>query len=174
MRHRPGPHRGDAVERGLRLRPGKANDLKHPDGSFDAALFANVFEHVLPERRVASLRRWVRVLRPGGVIVGQIPNPYFLDRVAQPPAASWAGCPMRVQKRYWRLAPVPWGHDFFVVTMKQLRSTASDAGFRTVYVRNFNYPPEVIPSSVRCAARALERPMRRLPWAWQFVLRRPG
>ena len=155
------------------MRPGKANDLKHPDGSFDAAVFANVFEHVFPEERLGSLSEIFRVLRPGGIVAGQLPNPYFpIESHSRLPFMGWL--PVSVQKKYWKLAPVPWEHDFFVVTMKHLRSTASDAGFETVYVRNFNYPPEVIPTSVRWAARALERPMRRLPWAWQFVLRRPG
>jgi hypothetical protein len=39
-------------------------------------------------------------------------------------------------------------------------------------VRNFNYPPEVIPERVRGIYRLLESPMRRWwPWAWQFVIR---
>jgi len=41
-------------------------------------------------------------------------------------------------------------------------------------VRNFNYPPGVILSSVRWAARLLERPARYMPWSWQFVLVRPA
>ena len=80
--------------------------------------------------------------------------------------------PVRAQKAYWRLSPAPWEHDFFVVTIKQMRASAERLGYRTLEVRNFNYPPEVIPSALRFAWRLLERPMRRVPWAWQFVFQR--
>jgi hypothetical protein len=56
------------------------------------------------------------------------------------------------------LAPVSWEHDFYVVTIKHLKQTAQRAGFDVVHVRNFNYLPEVIPRSLRWAARLLERP----------------
>jgi hypothetical protein len=77
------------------------------------------------------------------------------------------------QHRYWKFAPVSWDHDFYVVTIKDLKQSAKRAGFDVVHVRKFNYPPEVIPSGVRWAARMLERPMRYVPWSWQFVLIRP-
>ncbi len=156
---------------GLELLPGTADELPFPDGSFDVALFANVYEHVLPERRDASLTEIRRVLSPGGVIVGQIPNPYFpIESHSRLPFMGWL--PMRAQKAYWRLSPAPWPHDFFVVTLRQLRASAEGLGYRTIHASNFNYPPAVIPHSLRTAWRALERPMRRMPWAWQFVLQR--
>lgn len=155
----------------LELLPGTADQLPFEDGSFEVALFANVYEHVLPERREASLMEIRRVLKPNGYVVGQIPNPYFpIESHSRLPFMGWL--PIGAQKVYWRLSPVPWEHDFFVVTMRQLRATAERLGYRTVYVRNFNYPPEVIPQALRAAWRVLERPMRRMPWAWQFVLQR--
>jgi SAM-dependent methyltransferase len=156
---------------GLELIPGAADQLPFDDGTFKVALFANVYEHVLPERREASLREIGRVLQPGGYVVGQIPNPYFpIESHSRLPFMGWL--PMRAQKLYWKLSPAPWEHDFFVVTIRQLRDAAEREGYRTVYVRNFNYPAEVIPHTLRAAARLLERPMRRFPWAWQFVLQR--
>jgi SAM-dependent methyltransferase len=156
---------------GLELLPGFADRLPFEDGFFEVALFANVYEHVLPERREASLTEIRRVLAPGGYVVGQIPNPYFpIESHSRLPFMGWL--PIRAQKVYWRLSPVPWEHDFFVVTMRQLRTSAEQLGYRTVYVRNFNYPPEVIPQALRGAWRMMERPMRRMPWAWQFVLQR--
>lgn len=158
---------------GLELLPGYADELPFAGEEFDVALFANVYEHVLPDRREASLAAIRRVLVPGGVVVGQIPNPYFpIESHSRLPFMGWL--PMRAQKAYWRLAPVPWEHDFFVVTIRQLRASAERLGYRTAYVGNFNYPPEVIPQALRGAARLLERPMRRMPWAWQFVLERSG
>ena len=140
------------------------------------ALFANVYEHVLPEKRAASLAEIRRVLRPGGHVVGQIPNPYFpIESHSRLPFMGWL--PLRAQKVYWRLSPVPWEHDFFVVTMKQLSASGRRARLSDdLRASNFNYPPEVIPSGScgatgsglwndRCAA---------MPWAWQFVLERVG
>jgi SAM-dependent methyltransferase len=156
---------------GLELLPASADRLPFPDGTFNVALFANVYEHVLPERREASLSEIRRVLRPGGHVIGQIPNPYFpIESHSRLPFMGWL--PISAQKAYWRLSPVPWEHDFFVVTMRQLRASAHRLGYRTVLARNFNYPPEVIPQALRPAWRVLERPMRAMPWAWQFVLQR--
>ena len=156
---------------GLELLPAAANRLPFEDGAFTVALFANVYEHVLPEEREASLEEIRRVLAPSGHVVGQIPNPYFpIESHSRLPFMGWL--PMRAQKAYWRLSPVPWEHDFFVVTMRQLSATAERLGYRTVHASNFNYPPEVIPHALRSAWRMLERPMRVMPWAWQFVLQR--
>ena len=161
------------TDRGCMLHPGRASELEFPDEMFDVALFANVFEHIPPGERDVSLREIYRVLKPGGVVIGQLPNPYFpIESHSRLPFMGWL--PVKWQRRYWKLAPVSWDHDFYVVTIKQLKQTAQRAGFDVAHVRNFNYPPEVIPSSVRWAARLLERPMRYMPWSWQFVLVRPA
>lgn len=154
---------------GAVIKHGFADELDYPNDTFDVELFANVFEHVPPNRRVASLRDMARVLRQGGVIVGQIPNPYFfVESHSRLPLMGWL--PLWLQKRYWRLAPVPWEHDFFVVTLKHLRRDASRAGLRLSYSAGFNYPIEVVPKAVQWAARMLSPAMRKFPWSWQFVL----
>ncbi|EJZ11828.1 class I SAM-dependent methyltransferase [Mycolicibacterium vaccae] len=158
---------------GCVLYPARASKLDFSDERFDVALFANVFEHIPPAERDPSLQEIFRVLKPGGVVVGQIPNPYFLiESHSRLPLMGYL--PTSVQHRYWKLSPVHWEHDFYVVTMKHIRLSAARAGFDVTHVQNFNYPPEVIPQKVRWVARALERPMRRLPWSWQFILRRPS
>jgi len=155
---------------GVALYPGFSNKLDFPDDSFDVVMLANVYEHIFPEDRVASFQEMRRVLRPGGVVVGQIPNPYFpIESHSRLPFMGWL--PMRLQLIYWKLSPVSWEHDFFVVTPKHLRRDAAAGGLELAMVRKFNYPPEVIPKKVRWIARLLERPMRLWPWAWQFVLR---
>jgi SAM-dependent methyltransferase len=161
------------TDRGCTLRPARASRLDFADGAFDVAVFANVFEHIPPGERDVSLREIYRVLKTGGVVVGQLPNPYFpIESHSRLPFMGWL--PDKWQRRYWKLAPVSWEHDFYVVTIKHLKQTAQRAGFDVVHVRNFNYPPEAIPSGVRWAARLLERPMRYVPWSWQFVLVRPA
>lgn len=159
-------------EGGFPLKHGSADEIPFPDRSFDVVMLANVYEHILPERRVASFQEMRRVLKDGGVIVGQIPNPYFpIESHSRLPFMGWL--PMRAQKVYWKVAPVSWEHDFFVVTPKHLKRDAGAAGFVPALVRKFNYPPEVIPEKLRGLARLAQRPMRHFPWAWQFVLKLP-
>ena len=159
---------------GALLLPGTAENLPFGASAFDVAMFANVYEHVLPQRRRTSLLEIARVLKPGGIIVGQIPNPYFIvENHSRLPLMGWL--PYKLQKQYWRLSRVPWDHDFFVVTPRHLRRDAISAGYEVVEVRRFNYPLDVIPQQVRPIAAVIDRPTRRLmPWAWQFVLRAPG
>ena len=155
---------------GIELRQGFSDRLDFPDDSFGVVMLANVYEHILPEARIASFAEMRRVLRPDGVVVGQIPNPYFpIESHSRLPFMGWL--PIRVQKQYWKLSPVDWEHDFYVVTPKHLRRDAEAGGMRAAMVRKFNYPPEVIPLRLRGVYRALDRPMRVFPWAWQFVLR---
>jgi SAM-dependent methyltransferase len=155
---------------GHELFPGSSDKIEFADDEFDVVMLANVYEHIFPDRRVASFEEMRRVLKPDGVVVGQIPNPYFpIESHSRLPFMGWL--PVRAQLQYWKLSPAPWEHDFYVVTPKHLRRDAGAGGLETVFVRKFNYPPEVIPEKVRGIARALERPMRIMPWAWQFVLR---
>jgi SAM-dependent methyltransferase len=158
--------------KGAELLPGKANELSFPNSHFDCVVFANVYEHILPEERKASFAEMFRVLTKGGVLVGQIPNPYFLiESHSRLPFMGWL--PRRAQMLYWKLAPVPWPNDFYVVTMKHLKRDAEAVGFKVVLSRDFNYPAEAVPHSVRWVARLLEPVMRIIPWSWQFVFIKP-
>jgi SAM-dependent methyltransferase len=158
---------------GATLYSAASDDIPFPGGYFDCLLLANVFEHIPPERRHQSFLEMYRVLRPGAILVGQLPNPYFpIESHSRLPFMGWL--PLKVQKKYWRLSPVPWEHDFFTVTMRHLRREAEKVGFRVLHVRNFNYPPEALPKAARPLAAAAALPMQRFPWAWQFVLGRPN
>lgn len=63
----------------LGIQPVQANveePLPFEDASFDAVVAGELFEHLqFPDALVAEIRR---VLRPGGVIVGSVPNAYRL------------------------------------------------------------------------------------------------
>ena len=64
----------------LGIQPVQANveePLPFEDGSFDAVVAGELFEHLqFPDTLVREIRR---VLRPGGVIVGSVPNAYRLQ-----------------------------------------------------------------------------------------------
>lgn len=155
--------------KGAPIGPGRADSIPYPDAYFDAAVFANVFEHIPPDARQRSLDEIYRVLRPGGVLAGQIPNPYFpIESHSRLPFMGYL--PITLQRRYWRLSRVPWEHDFFVVTMRHLQRHAVLSGFRVAHTNPFNYPPEAIPRRARPVARMAAPLMLVFPWAWQFVL----
>jgi len=158
---------------GYELGTGLADDMPFPDRTFDAAVLANVYEHIPPDSRDASMVEMRRVLVPGGVVVGQLPNPRFpIESHSKLPFMGWL--PSRVQNRYWSLSPARRGAGFYSVTAKDLRRRAEAAGLECVVIRNFTYPPEAAPDSVRWLIRRMRRPLALVPWAWQFVLRRPA
>ncbi len=161
---------------GRRLLPGVADELPFPDATFDVIVFSNVFEHLRPERRTASLAELRRVLRPAGAIVGQIPNPWFpIESHSRLPFMGWL--PERSQQWYWRFSPTPWGKRpgskegiFYSATTRHVRAAARTAGLGLDHLEKYNYPLDVIPEALRPVARLLRGPMRILPWSWLFVL----
>jgi SAM-dependent methyltransferase len=159
---------------GARLSHGFGHQLDFPDAHFDCIVFANVYEHLPPALRAATLQEFYRTLAPGGVLVGQLPNPYFpIESHSRLPFLGYL--PRGLQRRYWRLTPTGWDFEsahFFSVTIRNLQAVAAGCGFRKVRISNFNYSPAAIPSSVRWIA-ALHAKLQCLPWAWQFVLRKP-
>ena len=66
-----------AAERGLRTVWGDVEEpLPFEDGSFDAVVVGEILEHVrFPDEVVAEIGR---VLKPGGVVVGSVPNAFRL------------------------------------------------------------------------------------------------
>jgi len=159
--------------RGVELYPAFGHEMPFESEAFDCVTFVNVFEHVSPEWRVATLREIHRVLRTGGILVGQLPNPYFpIESHSRLPFFGYA--PAWLRPLYWRLTPTGWNYEtahFFIVTVKHLKLIAEDVGFETVLIRKFNYPVDAIPKAMRGLA-SLHSRLGVLPWSWQFVFRK--
>ena len=158
---------------GVELFPAYGHDMPFEDGEFNCVTFMNVFEHISPEWRQGTIREIKRVLCPGGILVGQLPNPYFpVESHSRLPFFGYV--PTRLQPLYWRLTPTGWDYEsahFFIVTIKHLRRIAEAVGLQTVLIQNFNYPVEAIPQAFRRVA-AVHRRLGMMPWAWQFVFRK--
>ena len=157
--------------RGINLWHGTAEQIPFLDRLFDCVVLANVYEHIDPCQYDTALREIWRVLTDDGILVGQLPNPYFpIESHSRLPFMGWL--PVGLQKQYWRLTPAVWQHDFYVVTIRDLKKRAAALGFQQVMVRNFNYPVEVVPQKLRWAANLARPVMQVMPWAWQFVFRK--
>lgn len=158
---------------GARLMHGFADKLAFDDAFFDCITFANVYEHIPPTIRPRTLAELHRVLAPGGVVVGQIPNPYF--PIESHSRLPFLGClPRWAQRVYWPLTPTGWDFDvtnYFAVSIGSLKKKAEESGFETLAIIPFNYSNDAIPKSVRWAAD-LHRRLGIVPWAWQFVFRK--
>jgi SAM-dependent methyltransferase len=170
----PDIDRARSSDGGALLSSGIAHELDFPGEFFDCITFANVYEHVSPELRSDSISELYRALTFGGILVGQLPNPYFpIESHSRLPFFGY--CPRSVQRWYWRFTPTGWDFEkahFFSVTIKDLRQTAERIGFNAILVHNFNYSLEAVPSSLRWIA-SLHGRLGVLPWAWQFVFQKP-
>jgi SAM-dependent methyltransferase len=80
-----------ARDSGLDVRCGELSDANFPDASFDLIRMGHVIEHVLDP--MATLHRAYRLLKPGGILMGETPNTDCLD---------W-----QIFKKYWGPLHVP-------------------------------------------------------------------
>lgn len=63
---------------GADIRHGDVTDLPWPDASFDRVLLADVIEHLVVEQVDGALAEFLRVLKPGGILlVHTAPNRWF-------------------------------------------------------------------------------------------------
>ena len=103
-----------ARDSGLDVRCGELLDADFADGSFDLIRMGHVIEHVLDP--VATLRRANRLLKPGGILMGETPNTDCLD---------W-----KIFKRYW--GPLHLPRHIFIFNDRNLRQALERSGFADV------------------------------------------
>ena len=159
---------------------------------FDVVVYADVLEHVPDPFAIVS--EHARVLAPGGVMIGSVPNGYgpceiekFIDRhlrlyrilrFVKRSALRLMGRPQKPD------SAVPYNHEsghivFF--TMRSLKRMAADAGFRIVRFAHGGFVgADLTGSTIFASARFVAWNIRaadRLPsWlvsTWYFLLQRP-
>ena len=161
---------------GVRISRGRAEDLPFEDGSFDVVLLLAVYEHIPPPDRVRALRELRRVLRPGGIVVGEMPNMYYpLESHSRLPFQQFF--PRRLGLYYYRaFSPTlaagvpmdPFWTGWYRVAPRDLRREALRAGFSTARVAGVVYPREMFPGMLGI----IPLTQRAMPLSFDFVLHR--
>jgi SAM-dependent methyltransferase len=100
-----------ARESDLDVRCGELLDADFADETFDLIRMGHVIEHVLDP--MATLRRAYRLLKPGGILMGETPNTDCLD---------W-----KIFKQYW--GPLHLPRHIFVFNDRNLRQALEQSGF---------------------------------------------
>ena len=156
---------------------GTATSLPFRDGTFDLVTLISVYEHLGDRtRRESMLREILRVLRPGGVLVGQMPNMNFPVEIhSKLPLVQFL--PRSMALPYYRLlAPVSrerkrqYGIRWYRVTASDLWREAHGVGFQEGRIWAVNLPRQALP--------AVFQPFyvvtRAIPLNWDFYFVRPA
>lgn len=148
----------EAQELGLDVRKiSDASELPFPDGTFDAALSIEVFEHLFDP--LATAREIFRVLKPGGVLIATLPNVAYWRRRLELVVGRWnpVGDDLSIEQP-WRDPHVR----FF--TASTLASMLENAGYDRVHVAGHagNFVRDLPCIGLRVWNRKTSRPYR---WA---------
>ena len=101
----------------LDVQQGELTDCKFPDGSFDLIRMGHVIEHV-PDP-IATLSRAYKLLRPGGILLGETPNTDCLD--------------FKLCGKYWGALHVPRHLTFFNII--NLTKSLQKSGFSNLSIQ---------------------------------------
>lgn len=161
----------EATVDGVHVRRASCAAIPFGNDSFDVVTLASVYEHINPGERLQSLREIRRVLRPGGILVGQIPNMNFPIEVhSRLPFQQFL--PRRVAEVYLRrFSPVPWrveGTNWFRVGPGELARRAREVGLDELAFEAFNPPLHALPPRWRPFSGILNV----LPLGFTFVFSR--
>ena len=132
--------------RKVRVIKGYANDLPFANSSFDVVMIISVLEHITPQDLNSSFQEMFRVLKPGGYIVGQIPNMNFPIEVhSHLPFQQFL--PTEMGNRYLRLFSKGryLKSEWYRISKKKISKMARSCGFEKIFFTSFLYPKEVFP-----------------------------
>lgn len=140
------------VKKNIVVKRAFANSIPYMDDKFDVVTLTSVYEHIPPEDRFRSIEEIYRVIRPQGILVGQIPNMNFPIEVhSRLPLQQFL--PRRMGNWYLKkFSPVSWrneGMNWYRVGPKNLIAGAKKAGFASLQVEKFNYPKEILSTTVQ-------------------------
>jgi SAM-dependent methyltransferase len=100
-----------AIESGLDVHCGELLEVDVPAASFDLVRMGHVIEHVLDP--MATLKRAYRLLKPGGILMGETPNTDCFD--------------CKLFKRYWGALHIP--RHIFLFNDRNLRRALAASDF---------------------------------------------
>ena len=156
---------------GVRIARAFADKMPFEDETFDVVTLLSVYEHIVPDKRRRSLWEIHRILKPGGILVGQLPNMYYpIEPHSMLPFQSYL--PTKVGEKYYKRfqkthserMPVSW----YRVGLSQLKNDASAVGLRDLYVLRSLYSIDVLPYRFRW----LYPLSRAFPPSFDFVFKR--
>jgi SAM-dependent methyltransferase len=155
------------VLEGIRVLKGWAHQIPFEDGSFDVITFTGVYEHIDPQWRAQSLAEMKRVLRPGGILVGEMPNMYFpIETHSALPIQQFL--PRRLGDAYVKafdnVMMRKGGMFWFRVGVAQLIRDANRAGLTCVYLKGSNFSSKTLPPFFRVGTPIL----RLIPLSYDF------
>lgn len=153
---------------------GDGSQLPFRTGAFAVVLLLSVYEHIVPDDRAAVLAEVHRVLAPGGLFLGQIPNMNFpiephsrLPLVQFLPRSweAWAYARFsRVATPEFRAGGVHW----YRFNRNEFVDDAKAAGFPAGTFVHSAYDPALFPPWLRFASPLLDI----VPLGWDFWFRK--
>lgn len=172
----PSPRSEGPVVRGaptLQWLRASGDALPFSSDSFDLVTAFSVLEHV-PDR-ARAVDEWIRVLKPGGFLLIQIPNRYFVIELHSGlPNPNYV--PRAVRERLLDLIGYGWMKDVDIPSLRLLRRFIYRADSSlNISVVSIRWPITLVPPRLRLIYRALDR-LRWFvpnPFGYMAICRKP-
>jgi len=144
--------------------------LPFRDEAFTVVLLLSVYEHIVPSKRSAALGEIYRVLAPGGLFLGQVPNMNFpIEPHSRLPLIQFL--PRRAEAwAYAHFSPVATpefragGVHWYRFNRSEFITGARAVGFSDGTFIHSTYDPALFPRPLRFAAPLLDV----VPLGWDF------
>lgn len=137
----------DIVNEGKSRYWGYCHEIPFGDASFDFVTLISVAEHIQPELRKKSVIEIQRVLKPGGLLFIQMPNPRFPIEVhTRLPLAGFL--PRTVLCQYTRILRKK-DVSFWTIDLREFLNYICPDDFSILFIKDYVYPKEVLPKEVQ-------------------------
>ena len=126
---------------------GYSHKTPFKDSEFDFIILISVFEHIQPKLRKKSIKEIRRILKPGGLLFIQMPNPKNpIEFHTRLPFVGFL--PRKVQIKYVKVFRKR-GLGFWSISLKKCLKYTNNNNFKVLIKRNYRYPRNILPISVR-------------------------